>query len=81
MNCKFLNSEVGRSRPHTRQKPLNRRSHHKPSPKPQSTEETVTEVTEQQDGDKEGPDKNNTDKEVADKDDNPETTCKEHSIS
>ena len=79
MICKSLHSEVCRSRPRTRQTPSTRRSRHKPSPKPRSTEETQTELNEQQDG-QEVPEVP-ADKEVADNNDNPETTCKEHSIT
>ena len=81
MICKSLRSEVGRSRPRTRQTPSTRRSRRKSSPKPRSTEETETELNEQQDGQKEVPEESNTDKEVAENNDNPETTCKEHSIT
>ena len=66
ITCKHLTSEVRRSRPHTRQNTSNRRAREKPSPKHPSTEQTMTEVTEQQDADTEVPDGN----------DNPETTSK-----
>lgn len=45
---KTFNSEVGRSRPRTRQRPSTRTSRRKVSPKPPLTEQTKTDLNEQQ---------------------------------